>query len=100
MPQLAKGGKWVFGWVVVGPAGEVRIPPEEYPEYGFQPGIAVVFMHGSRSSGGCGLGHWERLAGSKISLMQRQLGNGMIGDDGRIVAPPQTGFQPGEACWQ
>jgi len=28
MPQLVKGRKWVFGWVVVGQQGEVRIPPD------------------------------------------------------------------------
>ena len=36
MPQLAKGGKWVFGWVLVGPHGEVTIPPEAWDEYGLQ----------------------------------------------------------------
>jgi tRNA-Thr(GGU) m(6)t(6)A37 methyltransferase TsaA len=25
MPRLAKGGKWVYGWVVVGPQGEMTI---------------------------------------------------------------------------
>jgi len=28
MPQLVKGGKWVFGWVIVGFQGELTIPPE------------------------------------------------------------------------
>jgi len=27
MPQLAKGGKWVFGWVVLGQNYELSIPP-------------------------------------------------------------------------
>ena len=36
MPQLVKGGKWVFGWIVVGRLKKIRIPPEAYNEYGFQ----------------------------------------------------------------
>jgi hypothetical protein len=46
MPQLVKGGKWVFGWCVVGPAGETQIPPEAYLEYGFQSGEKLVVIHG------------------------------------------------------
>jgi len=46
MPQLVKGGKWVFGWTVVSSAGEVRIPPEAYAEYGFP--SATGFQNGER----------------------------------------------------
>jgi hypothetical protein len=96
MPQLVKGGKWVFGWVVVGPAGEVRIPPEAYTEYGFQRGMEVIFLPGSHRSGGCGRVRQEKLAGSKISFIQRQLGEGVIGVNERVTAPPDIGFQLGE----
>ena len=44
MPQITKGGKWVFGWVVVGQNRQIVIPPEAYAEYGFQPGEAVIFF--------------------------------------------------------
>jgi hypothetical protein len=27
MPRLVKGGKWVYGWVVVGPGLTLPIPP-------------------------------------------------------------------------
>jgi hypothetical protein len=47
MSQLVKGGKWVFGWVVVFPGGEVPIPPAAFIEYGFQPGERVLFLRGS-----------------------------------------------------
>jgi hypothetical protein len=56
MPQLVKGGKWVFGWVIVGSGGEITIPPEAYREYGFRAGDEVVFLQGSRRSGGFGVG--------------------------------------------
>jgi len=47
MPQLVKGGKWVFGWVIVGGHREITIPPESYTEYGFQAGKPVFFLRGS-----------------------------------------------------
>jgi len=55
MPQLTKGGKWVFGWGIVGQEGEIRIPPEAYSECGFQPGEPVIFILGSQRSGGFGV---------------------------------------------
>jgi len=95
MPQLAKGGKWVFGWVVVGPEMEIRIPPEAYAEYGFQAGEEVVFLAGSRASGGFAIGRPERLAQSKIPLTRRAIARGRIGKDGRVRLPPETGAEPG-----
>jgi len=52
MPQLVKGRKWGFGWVVVGQQGEVRIPPETYSEYrpktlAIQPGERLLAVRGS-----------------------------------------------------
>lgn len=96
MPQLVKGGKWVFGWTVVGPAGEGRIPPEAYAEYGFQPREPVVFLPGSRRSGGVGVARREKLAQSRIPLSQRALGEGVIGEKGWITFPPESGVQPGD----
>ena len=36
MPRLVKGGKWAYGWVVIGSEGEVTIPPQAWREFGFQ----------------------------------------------------------------
>ena len=33
MPQLVKGGKYIFGWSKVGKEGKIKIPPEAYEEY-------------------------------------------------------------------
>jgi hypothetical protein len=96
MPQLVKGGKWVFGWTVVNSAGEARIPPEAYAEYGFQSGEQIVFLHGSRQSGGCGVARREMLAGAQIPLAQRALGEGVVGENERVAFPSMTGFQTGE----
>ncbi len=96
MPQLIKGGKWVFGWTVVSPTREARIPPEAYAEYGFKTGEQIVFLHGSRRSGGCGLARQEKLASVQIPLAKRALGEGLVGENERIAFPSATGFQPGE----
>jgi hypothetical protein len=96
MPQLAKGGKWIFGWVVVGPQREIRIPPEAYAEYGFQAGEEVIFLAGSRRSGGFSIGRPEKLAQSKIPLEGRAVGRGTIGPSGTVELPPNTGVRPGE----
>jgi hypothetical protein len=96
MPQLVKGGKWVFGWTVMSSAGEVRIPPKAYAEYGFQTGGTVVILPGSRRSGGCGVARQKKLAGSQISLAQHMLGKGVVGKNERVAFPNAAGVQPGE----
>jgi hypothetical protein len=95
MPQLVKGGKWVFGWVTVGQQGEFVIPPEAWDEYGFQLGEEAIFLPGSRTSGGFGLST-PRLLGQMAGPVQmRTLARSQIKERGRIVAPPRVGVQPG-----
>jgi hypothetical protein len=96
MPQLVKRGKWVFGWTVVSSTGEVQIPPEAYAEYGFQPGEQVVFLPGSRRSGGCGVARRAKLIDSQIRFTQSALGEGVVGENGRVTFPSTSGFQAGE----
>ena len=96
MPQLVKGGKWVFGWVSVGQLGELMIPPEAWTEYGFQPGEEAVFLPGSRTSGGFGLST-PRLLGQMAGHMQmRILARSRIGERGQVVAPQAVKAQPGQ----
>jgi len=95
MPQLAKGGKWVFGWVIVSPQGEITIPPEAFAEYGFQPGETVLFLRGSRRSGGVIIGRPEKLAQSKVSLASRVVARGSIQVGGRVMLPQAAGIAPG-----
>jgi hypothetical protein len=94
MPQLVKGGKWVFGWCVVGPAGQIQIPPEAYAEYGFQTGERVIITRGSERSGGFGMGRQEKLANSP--LQPRFIGEATVGAAGRVVLPPEACVRPGE----
>ena len=96
MPQLVKGGKWVFGWVVIGPLGELTIPPEAYREYGFQAGDEVTFLPGSRRSGGFGLGTRRLLSQMPEPLQSRVLARAHIGEDGRLVVPDAVGLRTGD----
>jgi len=96
MPQLTKGGKWVFGWCVVGEEGAIQIPPEACAEYGFLQGDVVIFLTGSRRSGGVIVGHIEKFAEDAAMLLRRSIGRGVIGENKRINIPPRLGIQPGE----
>ena len=94
MPQLSKGGKWIFGWVVVGHNREIRIPPEACLEYGFQAQDDVLFTRGSRPSGGFGLGSRQTLAGKPV--LPRVFAQGILSGQGRVILPQAVETQPGE----
>ena len=94
MPQLVKGAKWVFGWVVVGPGRELVIPPVAWNEYGFQVGDAVTFIRGSRRSGGFGLTHARLLVGMPALLQMRALARSSVDGAGWVVAPAVLGIRP------
>ncbi len=95
MGQLVKGGKWVFGWAIVGPAGELPIPPEAWDEYRFQVGDEVLFLPGSQRSGGLGLSHPRLLADVSGPLASRALAQGRIEEIGWVLVPAAVGVQPG-----
>jgi hypothetical protein len=96
MPQLVKGGKWVFGWSVVGPNGEAPIPPAAFAEYGFQPGERVIFLRGSQRSGGVGVARRATLTWCWVPLSKRAFGESLVDKNRRVIFPPRVRFPPGE----
>lgn len=89
MPQMDKGGKWVFGWSVVGSDSEIQDPLEAYTEYGFQPGETLIVTHGSRGSGGFAIGRPEKLGASPLqSCCVSQV---KISAAGQVTLPPEIG---------
>jgi hypothetical protein len=96
MPQLVKGGKWVFGWVLVGPQGAVRIPPEAWDEYAFQTEDEVIFVPGSRRSGGFGLSTPRLLEQMGRPLLARVLARGRIAENRQVTVPTAIGVRPGD----
>ena len=93
MPQLEKGGKWVFGWVDVRPDRTVQIPPEAWQEYGFLEGTEAVFLRGSATSGGFALG-----VSSKVPamLLTRAIGRTIFGPGETARIPDEVGIHPGQ----
>ena len=72
------------------------MPPEAHQEYGFRAGEPVVFLRGSRRSGGFSIGRFEKIEQSKVPLHLRAFGLGKIGMDSQIVIPLEASIQPGD----
>jgi len=94
MPQLVKGGKWTYGWVLVGMDRLIIIPPQAWQEYGFRAGDEAIFFSGSRRSGGFALSYPARIVRSKIPLDSRIIARGVFGE-GSTLLPPEINVQPG-----
>jgi bifunctional DNA-binding transcriptional regulator/antitoxin component of YhaV-PrlF toxin-antitoxin module len=69
MPQISKGGKYVFGWSRVGPKGAVPVPPEALEEYGLRPGGRAILASGSRTTGGVTVSTKRLMAGSRLACV-------------------------------
>lgn len=83
MPQLAKGGKHVFGWSRVGRRGQLVVPPEALDEYGLGESPRVILLPGSRTSGGFALASPRSLVESPLGAAARahpELGECRIGE--------------------
>jgi hypothetical protein len=60
MPQLEKGGKFVFGWSLIRPDYSIQLPNMAVDEYKISSEGKVIIISGSKSTGGfivtrCGL---------------------------------------------
>ena len=69
MPQLARGGKYVYGWSEVSEGGRFAVPKEAMDEYGLKEHDKVILMSGSRRSGGFAVTTPRLLSGSPLSAM-------------------------------
>lgn len=67
MPQLARGGEFVFGWSKVSDKGKIPLPPEAMEAYGLKKFDKVILMSGSRRSGGFAVSTPALLAGSPLA---------------------------------
>lgn len=52
MPQMNRGGKFIFGGSVIGLGGLVQLPPQAVEEYSIAAEGRVYLFTGSRSTGG------------------------------------------------
>lgn len=93
MPRLVKGGKWVYGWVVVGPGLMLSIPPAAWREYGFQAGGEALLLRGSRTSGGFGLADAAILS---AHLATRVPGRARFDKEAQATLPAGAPALPGD----
>ncbi len=96
MPQLVKGGKYIFGWSKVGENGKIIMPEEAYLEYKFNEDEKGILMSGSKRSGGFGLSSNRLLRNSPIGKMLErfpELINNQL-EEGKIIKIKEKIF-----CW-
>ena len=67
MPQLNKGGKFVFGLSVINPDLTIHIPPQALLEYDALRDGKVIIFTGSRITGGFCVTTYPLLSNSKLS---------------------------------
>lgn len=72
MPQLNKGGKFVFGRSRVGEDGSLRIPPQAVEEYGLCREDRVYIFTGAKATGGFCVTRRGLLAPSKLGHILRE----------------------------
>ena len=73
MPQLVKGGKYVFGLSRISGSGAIVIPPEADEEYGFRESDRVILFNGSRTSGGLIVTKFSIVERSKLGPMFKDI---------------------------
>ena len=66
MPQLNKGGKFVFGLSVIRPDLTIHIPPQALLEYGATRDGKVIIFTGSKITGGFCVTTYSLLSNSKL----------------------------------
>ena len=93
MPQLEKGGKWVFGWVIVNQDLIFQVPPDAYDEYGFITDQELAFTKGSHRSGGFGVGKHEVLDSNEF-MTKRIITKTTMGRNRQITLPTEMGIKP------
>ena len=52
MPQMTKGGKYIFGWSNIGQNGELTFPTMAVKEYNLQEETYIYIVSGSKQTGG------------------------------------------------
>ena len=66
MPQLNKGGKFIFGFSVIQPDLSVKFPPQTLLEYDITKDGKVIIFTGSKVTGGFCTTNYSLLSNSKL----------------------------------
>lgn len=73
MPQLTKGGKYIFGWSLIRQDGVIHLPPDALSEYGLTDATKVILISGSKTTGGFCVTSQDLLASSKLKHILKDL---------------------------
>lgn len=66
MPQMTKGGKYIFGWSNIGQNGELTFPTMAVKEYNLQEEAFIYIVSGSKQTGGFSVMTAPLLSHSKL----------------------------------
>ncbi len=66
MPQVSKGGKYIFGYSLIGQGWSIQLPPQAMREYGIALEGKIYLITGSKTSGGFSVTRKGLLLPSKI----------------------------------
>jgi hypothetical protein len=93
-----KGAKWVFGWVIVGEDGRIRIPPEAWARYHFRAGDEAIFLPASQKSGGFSISSPAQMnqMQAEFRLGARILGRSIFLEDRSVPLPPEIQVDAGQ----
>lgn len=95
--RLTKGAKETFGWVVVGENRKLVIPPTAWVRYGFSVGEHVIFITGSKKSGGFGLTNARLMEGISIPLGRDHfLGRNILYEERMTYIPDEVLVESGD----
>ncbi|MDE7220284.1 MAG: hypothetical protein K2O45_11790 [Oscillospiraceae bacterium] len=73
MPQISKGGKFIFGRSIIQPDGGIRLPPQAVREYGIAAEEKVYLFTGSKSTGGFCVTRRSLLEPSRLGHILRDM---------------------------
>ncbi|MFX0042668.1 MAG: hypothetical protein ACFE8L_07135 [Candidatus Hodarchaeota archaeon] len=96
MPQIVKGGKYLFGWSKLGNDGRIKIPPEAFEEYNLKQEKNCILFSGSKISGGFGLSSVHIL---KNSIMNEVLKKNPLLTNYEIPEGTIIEFNNKKYCW-
>jgi hypothetical protein len=96
MPQIVKGGKYLFGWSKIGNGGRISIPPEAFKEYNLRQDKYCILFSGSKTSGGFGLSSVRIL---KNSIMNEVLKKNPLLANYEIPEGAIIEFNNEKYCW-
>ena len=96
MPQIVKGGKYVFGWSKIGNQGKIKIPPEAFQEYNLSLDEFVILFSGSKTSGGFGLSSMRILRNSIMNEIMEKI---ISLTNNKILEDEIIEFKNKKYCW-